>query len=48
MTNSSKKNSGYVGYSRSVRASQARQNGSFPKTDFKKEYGLSAKAFDAL
>lgn len=48
MTNSSNKNSGYVGYSMSVRAAQARQNGSFPKTDFKAEYGLTAKAFDAL
>ena len=48
MTNSSNKNSGYVGYSMSVRASQARQNGSFPKTDFKAEYGLTGKAFDAL
>lgn len=42
------KNSGYAGYSMSVRAAQARQNGSFPKTDFKAEYGLSTKAFDAL
>ena len=41
-------NSGYVGYSMSKRAVQAREEGRFPKTDFKKEYGVSAKAFDAL
>lgn len=41
-------NSGYVGYSMSKRAAEARENGRFPKTDFKKEYGLTDKAFDAL
>lgn len=41
-------NSGYVGYSMSKRAAQAREEGRFPKTDFKKEYGVSATAFDAL
>lgn len=38
-------NSGYNGYSMSKRAEQARSNGKYPKTDFKKEYGLSEKLF---
>ena len=41
-------NSGYVGYSMSKRAAQAREEGRFPKTDFKKEYGVTDKALDAL
>ena len=41
-------NSGYVGYSMSKRAAQAREEGRFPKTDFKKVYGLSGRAFDML
>lgn len=41
-------NSGYVGYSMSKRAAQAREEGRFPKTDFKKVYGLSDRAFDML
>lgn len=41
-------NSGYVGYSMSKRASRARNEGAFPKTDFKKEYGLTAQVFDLL
>lgn len=41
-------NSGYVGYSMSKRAAQARREGKFPKTDFKKEYGLSEKLFNVL
>ena len=41
-------NSGYVGYSMSKRAAEAREEGRLPKTDFKKEYGVGAKAFDAL
>ena len=41
-------NSGYEGYSMSKRAAQARKEGRFPKTDFKKEYGVTDKALDAL
>ncbi len=41
-------NSGYVGYSMSKRAAAAREAGRFPKTDFRKEYGVSQKALDAL
>lgn len=41
-------NSGYVGYSMSKRAQQARNKGIFPKTDFKKEYGLSERLFKVL
>ena len=41
-------NSGYVGYSMSKRAAQAREEGRFPKTDFKKVYGLNDRAFDML
>ena len=41
-------NSGYVGYSMSVRAAEARENGKYPKTDFCREYGVSAKLLAAL
>lgn len=41
-------NSGYDGYSMSVRAREARRNGKFPKTDFKQLYGLTPKTFDLL
>lgn len=41
-------NSGYIGYSMSKRAQQARNNGIFPKTDFKKEYGISDRLFKVL
>lgn len=41
-------NSGYVGYSMSKRAQQARNNGIFPKTDFKKEFGISERIFKVL
>lgn len=41
-------NSGYYGYSMSRRAVEARSEGRFPKTDFKKQYGVSAAAFDIL
>lgn len=41
-------NSGYVGYSMSKRALKARNEGSFPKTDFKKEYSIAASHFDYL
>ena len=41
-------NSGYVGYSMSKRAKQAKEEGRFPKTDFKKEYGVTDKTLDFL
>ena len=41
-------NIGYVGYSMSKRAQQARNNGIFPKTDFKKEFGISERLFKVL
>lgn len=41
-------NSGYVGYSMSKRADEARKQGRFPKTDFKKEYGVTSKVLEAL
>lgn len=41
-------NSGYVGYSMSVRAEEARANGKFPKGDFCREYGISPKLLAAL
>lgn len=41
-------NSGYVGYSESVRSYNAKREGRFPKTAFKREYGLSEKTFNAL
>ena len=41
-------NKGYVGYSMSKRAASARTEGRYPKTDFKKEYGISQTTLDAL
>ena len=41
-------NSGYVGYSMSKRAARARAEGRYPKTDFKKEYSVTAKSFEEL
>ena len=41
-------NNGYVGYSMSKRAAEAREEGRFPKTDFKKEYGVTDKELKAL
>lgn len=41
-------NSGYVGYSMSKRAVSARNEGAYPKTDFKKEYSVTASHFDYL
>ena len=41
-------NSGYDGYSMSVRARNARSNGKFPKVDFKKIYHVSEPSFNAL
>lgn len=41
-------NSGYVGYSMSKRAAEAREEGRFPKTDFKREYDMPQQTLDAL
>jgi len=41
-------NSGYIGYSKSVRAYNAEREGRFPKTIFKKKYGLTEKTFNFL
>lgn len=41
-------NSGYVGYSMSKRAASAREEGRYPKNDFKKIYGISDKVLDKL
>lgn len=41
-------NSGYVGYSMSKRAFNAREDGAYPKTDFKKNYNLSQPLLDML
>ena len=41
-------NRGYVGYSMSKRAAQAREEGRYPKTDFKKVYNISDKTLKAL
>ena len=41
-------NSGYVGYSMSKRAFNAREDGAYPKTDFKKNYNISQPLLDIL
>ncbi len=41
-------NKGYVGYSMSKRAEKAREEGRYPKTDFKREYKVSSPSLDAL
>lgn len=41
-------NSGYNGYSMSWRAVWAREEGRFPKTDFKKNYKVTEKSFVML
>ena len=41
-------NSGYVGYSESVRSYNAKREGKYPKTLFKKEYGITEKKFKEL
>lgn len=41
-------NSGYVGYSMSVRAAEAREEGKYPKTDFCRYYKVSPKLLAAL
>lgn len=41
-------NSGYVGYSISKRGAQAKEEGRFPKSQFKKEYSITQSSLDAL
>ncbi len=41
-------NSGYIGYSESVRSYNAKKDGKYPKTLFKKEYGITEKKFKEL
>ena len=41
-------NSGYVGYSMSKRAAEAREEGRYPKSDFKKVYDMPQATLDAL
>ena len=41
-------NSGYVGYSMSKRAAEAREEGRYPKTDFKRVYRIPQSTLDAL
>lgn len=41
-------NSGYVGYSLSKRAAEAKEEGRYPKTEFKKEYHITEKSLGAL
>ncbi len=41
-------NSGYVGYSMSKRAKDARNDGKYPKTDFKKEYHITDNSLNSL
>lgn len=41
-------NSGYDGYSMSMRAKQAREDGRYPKTDFKREYKIDDMTLEAL
>lgn len=41
-------NSGYVGYSMSKRAAKARDEGRYPKGDFRKEYQVTEKSMSAL
>ena len=41
-------NSGYVGYSMSKRAAEAKEEGRYPKTEFRREYHITAKSLDIL
>lgn len=41
-------NSGYSGYSMSKRAVEAREEGRFPKTDFKKAYSIDNRTLDVF
>ena len=41
-------NSGYLGYSMSKRAAEAKEEGRYPKTEFRREYHITAKSLDML
>ena len=41
-------NSGYVGYSMSKHAAEAKEEGRYPKTEFRREYHITAKSLDML
>ena len=41
-------NNGYVGYSMSKRAAEAKEEGRYPKTEFRREYHITAKSLDML
>ena len=41
-------NSGYVGYSMSKRAAEAKEEGRYPKTEFRREYHITEKSLDIL
>lgn len=41
-------NSGYIGYSMSKRAMKARNEGAYPKSDFKREYSVTSSHFEYL
>ena len=41
-------NSGYIGFSESIRSAEAKERGSYPRTLFCKEYGISPKLFAEL
>ena len=41
-------NSGYVGYSMSKRAAEAKEEGRYPKTEFRREYHITEKSLDML
>lgn len=41
-------NSGYVDYSMSKRAAEAKEEGRYPKTEFRREYHITAKSLDML
>lgn len=41
-------NSGYVGYSMSKRTAEAKEEGRYPKTEFRIEYHITAKSLDML
>lgn len=41
-------NSGYVGYSMNKRAAEAKEEGRYPKTEFRREYHITAKSLDML
>ncbi len=41
-------NNGYVGYSMSKRAAEAKEEGRYPKTEFRREYHITEKSLDML